>query len=546
MFNSALRSIVPHSTPECNLSRYGGLVFNHDVNPTPQTDQAAPNAFGAALAEGIAMAERQRDGRIIVRGLPIFSEVRETDPGAQMGARETRDLAWLERALEKHKARRVLGQKPPMTLRHVFDSPERVGEYELTHIDLVNVNPDEPARFTVFGTKIYTSLECFEKAKDYDFRSAEISPEKPDELSTLALLRDKSPFFTYSNTVERLAPECAQAFEAFRSKGGTAPQTWRGRVEAFDASPSYRSEPTKEGSMPAVDNKQDEKKAPSVEERMEAMAAKFFETMSKKFEAMMTGMKEGKDEKPDAAETAVDDTKKAGGTEEPKSPKTEAAQASSPNDMLPPAVSELKIGELFSAAQMRTTAAAKNGSLKASESSVPEQFAARLGTLETANLGLKAKLEEMQREKEAVALVASAKKLLADMGVPGVSEAFELALNSAAIKGGKAGVDSLIENVKLGMGIASRAPETFGVAAQFGSRAAAGENPDLKKAIEAFGAAPDTRQKIHEFFGGYNEMPEHFRRSASFFDVCAGNPVINPSCMDDRGGLARGGHQRKA
>jgi len=298
--------------------------------------------------------------------------------------------------------------------------------------------------------------------------------------------------------------------------------------------------------MPAVDNKQDEKKAPSVEERMEAMAAKFFETMSKKFEAMMTGMKEGKDEKPDAAETAVDDTKKAGGTEEPKSPKTEAAQASSPNDMLPPAVSELKIGELFSAAQMRTTAAAKNGSLKASESSVPEQFAARLGTLETANLGLKAKLEEMQREKEAVALVASAKKLLADMGVPGVSEAFELALNSAAIKGGKAGVDSLIENVKLGMGIASRAPETFGVAAQFGSRAAAGENPDLKKAIEAFGAAPDTRQKIHEFFGGYNEMPEHFRRSASFFDVCAGNPVINPSCMDDRGGLARGGHQRKA
>jgi hypothetical protein len=154
---------------------------------------------------GVAPAEVQADGTVRVRGLPFFSEVREADAGVRDGTRQPRDKAWLEEALRKHKARLALGEKAPMTLRHFHEDPERVGHYELTGLELVQVNPDEAPRWTLVGTKVYESREAFEKAKNHDMRSIEVSPDSPTELAALALLRDRMSYHRYPNVVERVA-----------------------------------------------------------------------------------------------------------------------------------------------------------------------------------------------------------------------------------------------------------------------------------------------------------------------------------------------------
>lgn len=194
----------------------------------------ATQVFGTKLAAGIAAAYPQPDGTIVVDNIPLFSEVRETDPGVQAGVRQVRDRSWIENAIGKTRARIAAGKKPIMTLRHIFDDPERVGTFEPTRCELAEVNPDEEPRWTAFGRKIYESREAFEKAKDYDFRSIEISPDSPDEFGALALLRDKEPFHKYPNlreTLVAISPSIADAFEAEAVRG--LAQVWRGGVETF-------------------------------------------------------------------------------------------------------------------------------------------------------------------------------------------------------------------------------------------------------------------------------------------------------------------------
>lgn len=500
---------------------------------TPLT-QTAFSPSEVHLTPGVVSAVEQPDGSVVVDGLPFFSEVRETDPGVLDGTRQPRDRAWLEGALERHRQRAALGQFPIITLRHIFDGPQTVGHYQLTHIAPYVVNPDEEPRATIFGRKRYLSREAFEAAKDYEFRSAEVSPDKPEELGALALLKDKLPFFHYPNARERLTPAVQEAFEsalveAFRSRMGEHAQAWRGPTEVYSAARAAQThQATKEGDMPA--DTTTEKKTPSLEERMEAMAAKCFEGMAKKFEAMFeTAFKKGSGD-------AEDKTAKAGGTEKPetaeaegekdekKEKKTEAAQATGgPNDQLPPAISSQRAGESFAAKPQVST----------------EAFAAMAAKDQTI-LGLKATVEKMQRREAAGALVAKAKKTLSDMGVPAMTEAFEAATFNAAVEKGEAGVTALVESVKLAMGLTARAPEAFGaIGGHVENGGLAKDHPELHKALEAFGSRPEAKARIHELYSQFVQTPEHVRRSllGSFEGIVRGDHLINPNALGPRGGL---------
>lgn len=592
--------------------------------------------FGQRLATGTVPAVLQPDGTVRVRGVPIFSEVRPTDPAVIEGAREPRDRAWLEGALGRHQARAALGKRPIMTLRHFDDDPERVGTYEFTHLDQADVNPDEEPRWTLFGDKVYEDVAAFEKAKGYDARSPEISPDAPGELAALALLRDREPVGKYPNLLERLEklePALATAFagESFRARCGVAPQRWKGatevfastepltspygvarrmldggtidrprydalvgaiRAETFAVKPDHResmvreaaslmaagedkyqaanavaahwhctaaeamdvvkaamklkdggsyvlkpydsddfsaklgeqfagagesNEATqpKEGEMPGPDATTEKKAPASLEERMEAMAAKCFEGMAKKFEAMFSKATSPKEEDEGTGEKAESEGTKAPDAERAKL--DEAASARGPADLLPPAVSSARPGM----------------------AAIPEIFSTRLDTLEQANLGLKAKVDEFQREKAAVALVATAKRTLADLGHPRVTEAFEARLTRAAVTGGQKGVDALLDDLKLMAGMTERAPETYGAMAPGGALATAQQPADLKRAVETFGARPEKKALVLELFSAYQATPEHFRRNVPFFDVCRGRPDINDGhdgIMADRGG----------
>lgn len=283
-----------------------------------------------------------------------------------------------------------------------------------------------------------------------------------------------------------------------------------------------------------------EKKAPSLEERMEAMAAKCFEGIAAKFESMFKGaVDKGTGTKSESNEgSAEKDTKAAGGTEKPASTgpdngdpsrakKDEAAEARTGgvNDLLPPAVSQLRPGEVFSA---------KGSNMPAPSlplpAGTPEAFSTRVAVLEQANLGLRASVEKMERREAAGAIVADAKKQLLDSGAAAVSEAFEAAAFSAAVEGGKAAVDRLVRDVKIGMGVQNRqgGPEIFQnwPGSPVGS---SGQPEDLKKAIETFGNQPESKRKVEALYGAWMAAGEHQRRAMGndFFGVCQGRQDIN-------------------
>lgn len=542
-----------------------------------QDAQDAP-VYGARLAGGTAQALLQADGTVVVEDVPIFSEIRESDPGVRDGARTPRDRAWLETAIGKTRSRIAMGKLPIMNLRHIFEDPERVGTYEPQRCELAEVNPDEPPRWTVFGRKVYESRDAFEKSKDHDFRSVEISPDQPDEFGALALLRAKEPYHKFPNLRERLAaagPGVPEAFaaECFRSRAGAFPQLWRGRVETFAADvrtahecpmpmgehaandpyaianamlnkgqitkPQFDdvvsaikrdSHEGKEGSMPATEVKKDDK-TPSIEERMEAYFAKFEERLMKKFEerlAKVGGLKEDGSKqteagKKDEAGTYEAGEKKAEGELMKQENKTAAQDeskethgAKGPDALLPPAVAAARPGEQYAAAP----------------GAVDPKLVEEL-------LGLRTYVRRKQAEEQVEQFAAEGEKALAAGGVQ-VDEEVRRTLRASATKG-KQEVDGFVAGVLHYAKGAARAPEAFGaMAARPG--ALEGSDPDLKKAMDTYGTRPETKAKIVELYQGWRDMGEGFRRSVgSFFDVCQGHPEINPAILGERGGFGRKG-----
>lgn len=526
-----------------------------------------PQVFGVPLAAGTATAEPQADGTVLVRDVPLFAELLPDDPSVKDGMRVARDRAWLERSLQKAQARISKGYKMPMTLRHHFDEPRRVGHFRPTKVVDAEVNPGEAPRATLLGDKIYENRAAFEESKDHDYRSVEISPDDPEELSALALLRDKAPFFRFPSLVERLAPAEREAFvkDAFIARSGVAPQLWRGRTEAFESYEGAKNPYAVVNAMIGKGQVKSEKKAEEVKSAIqrgdhEAMSdkeapvadgkpdkgsndykAKFEAMMQKTFETMMAKCHAAL-EAAMGGDEAKEATAKAGGTEEPSAKKPDSAESKPEGEKkddksrapdATPAVSQAAAPESFAA----------KGQQNGNGHAVPEQFAARLATQDQTILGLRGIVEKMQREKEAVQIVANARKTLVDMGAPSVTEAFESAATKAAISGGQAAVDLLVESVKLGMGLAARGPEAYGALGQTGGAPPA--NPfegEVKKAVEVFGARPGAKERIYDLAAQFRAEGETFVRSLApgeFMKTCQGTPQINPSIHEAFGGLKR-------
>ncbi len=142
------------------------------------------------------------DGTVRVKNVPIFGENKRTFPTPDGGRIElTYDRAWLEGAVHADaKLRDTDNYTPPMHFgHHERGLPrKRAGHFEQKSVKLCKVN-GKPTWVT-FADKVFSNKENFEKAKrDYPYRSIEISPDRPSEINSLALLSSEAPYFRFPN-----------------------------------------------------------------------------------------------------------------------------------------------------------------------------------------------------------------------------------------------------------------------------------------------------------------------------------------------------------
>jgi hypothetical protein len=533
-----------------------------------QTEASQSEVFGTRLASGTIFAQKKSDGTVVVENVPFFSEIRPEDAGVKLGIREPRDRAWLERALNKHHARRVLGETPAMNLRHIFDQPERVGSYELTHLALAEVNPDEEPRWTLMGRKVYENEQAFEKSKDHDFRSAEISPDQPDELAALALLRDKMPFHRYANTREQLGSPAVEAFEAWSGKGGSF-QTWRGGPESFMGvsgtatnyegarepyavakSMANKGEITQKrvgevGDAIKRENHESQKEAPVAEtkspEKGTDYKAQFESMMAKTFEAMMAACHAAATKAMEAAGGAKSEVKKEGGTEEPE--KAEAKGELDRQEGLEKKQAEKAEHEHKGEHQATAGPDAVPAITQAAGQRpiTPETFeaaarAAKVGLLSQDEklelLGLRSYVKQKQHEEAVEQFALAGEQSLKSANVE-VDAEIRSELRASAKELGKPGVDRAVATITRFAKNASRAPEAFGALADARPGRAALDD-QFKKAVETFGSNPGRKARLSEMFQEWQEMGEHARRSmgGSFYELCEGMPEFNPEAGD--------------
>lgn len=502
-----------------------------------------PETFAAVNTQ--PRAEFLPDGRVVVRDVPFFSELRKTDPSVAAGLRQERGREWLQRALDLDLARERDGHFAPMNLRHTFDAtpPKKVGVRALRSIKKLRVNPQDPdERDTIFGDEIFDSAAAFDEARDHEHRSPEISPDWPDEIGPLALLREASPFNKYPN-VKAAPPALVAAAEAFEARGGRVEQAWsrgslfaaqnpyaianamlsRGEitkakfdrvVAAIDA--DEKSETTKEAdgmAEPATKDKKPEGKTLSADERMEAMFSKFQEACMSKFAEMVDALHGKKHDEPDGDEKA----------EELKGPdvakKPEAASVSTPELSLPPAVSQAKPGESFAAL---------------------EQMARTQGQK---IVQLEAALSKASREREAEHFAAEAENTLAASGVP-VTESVRKFLRAEAFEGGKTSVARFVEReVTLHKERSALAPsfDAYGALGAHASAQGDGRPAELVTALETFGTSPQKKALVMELFSSWHAQDRLFKQVVPFHGVCHDDPVLNPASLGDRGGLPQKG-----
>lgn len=154
-------------------------------------------------------AQQLPDGRVEVRGVPIFAE---TQPTATR--RRGYGRAWLEGFLARADKRR--GYEAPLHLHHTDTGrAEAVGTWVPERVALREV--DGAPRWVLFATLRYTSPEAFARAKAYPHRSVEISPDHPDEINSLALLDAEAPYHRFPNLVTFRAAR-GEAFMADEKK----------------------------------------------------------------------------------------------------------------------------------------------------------------------------------------------------------------------------------------------------------------------------------------------------------------------------------------
>lgn len=143
--------------------------------------------------------ESHKDGTVSVKMVPIFAEnIR------RFGEVEVRyDRTWLQGAVDADFRHRASGYKAPMHFGHHANPAvgvvrERAGHIELCEVKLC-LHEGKPT-YVVFANKVFKDEEAFEKAKkDFPYRSVEISPDRPNEINSLALLSSEAPYFRFPN-----------------------------------------------------------------------------------------------------------------------------------------------------------------------------------------------------------------------------------------------------------------------------------------------------------------------------------------------------------
>lgn len=263
--------------------------------------------------------------------------------------------------------------------------------------------------------------------------------------------------------------------------------------------------------MPAADPK-DAAKAPSMEDRMEALMAKCFEGMGKKFESMI-GDALKKHGEPDGDEKS--EAEKPDDEKKDEKPKAEAAQATTPaagpNAHLPPAVSQAKPGESFAV------------------------LTDRIDRMEKENLLLKGELGKARREREAESFAVAAEAQLVAAGVA-VTADMRADLRADAFES-KQAVDRTvtreIRNHKARP--AGGSPDLYGAALGGAVSGFAGVHPDKAKALETYGATREGQIRVEELFASW--AMDRAAQKFSFASICRGDEVLNPAINGPRGGF---------
>jgi hypothetical protein len=180
-----------------------------------QSAVASPKSVPTLLAS--YRTAKQPDGKVRVYDVPVFGE-NERDFGDEVLGY---DLKWLSTALKIDQKLRAENYRAPMHFGHHEPGVdrERAGEIELKGVGRRLFHGK--AKWILFADLVFDTAEKFERFKrEYVYRSVEISPEKPNEINSLALLASEAPYFRFP-----IAKQFTHAFRAL--PGGGKAFLWR-------------------------------------------------------------------------------------------------------------------------------------------------------------------------------------------------------------------------------------------------------------------------------------------------------------------------------
>lgn len=138
--------------------------------------------------------EFKADGTVEVPGVPIFAEAKRS----LYGQTASWDRDWLFDAAQKNREQIESGYKPPMHFGHHEAGIERrrAGHFRVESVKLAIV--ENELKWVTFATLVFKDRATFEEAKaNWPYRSVEMTPEKPREINSLALLASEAPYHRF-------------------------------------------------------------------------------------------------------------------------------------------------------------------------------------------------------------------------------------------------------------------------------------------------------------------------------------------------------------
>lgn len=179
-------------------------------------------------------AERRPDGAFAIRSVPIFAE---NERSGLLGDTLSFNKKWLVKACRIDRRLRSDGYTVPMHFGHHEPGidRERAGHVEIRRVGLRRYMGR--LRWVLFADLVFPTQEKLDRARaEFPYRSVEISPEKPDEINSLALLSTNAPYFRFPNLSFQAAADGRQTYvwrhsmaEADETKD--APETTPGKPD---------------------------------------------------------------------------------------------------------------------------------------------------------------------------------------------------------------------------------------------------------------------------------------------------------------------------